>query len=96
MPNTTKSLLDEIVGQAPKISEREILWNFVLKMMDRFYDDREIWRRYGWALRLKRINPRKEMFNSVSNSFGRLTQEEIGNLTEEIHTLHRSLNDNGS
>jgi len=82
------------LGPPPKVSEREILWEYVLKIMNRFYDDTEIWRRYGWALRLKGINPRKEIFNSVSNSFGSLSGPELQELIEDVHTLSRRLKNN--
>jgi len=84
------------LGPPPKVSEREILWEFVYKMMNRFYDDKEIWRRYGWALRLKRINPRKEMFDSVARLFAGLNATEIQSLSEEIHIVDRRLKSNGS
>jgi len=65
-------------------------------IMNRFYDDKEIWRRYGWALKLKGINPRKEIFDSVSNSFRNLTAGELQELIEDVHMLHRRLKNNGS
>ena len=88
--------LDDLLGSQEKASKKEILWEFVLKMMNRFYDDKEIWRRYGWALRLKGINPRKEMFSSLSNSFRTLTPEGLLELTEDIHELSRRLKSNGA
>jgi len=84
------------LGPPPKASEREILWEYILKIMDRFYDDKEIWRRYGWALRLKKINPRKEMFDSVRTTFGGLGDERIKEMSEDIHELSRRLKNNGS
>jgi len=92
----TRIDLDELLGAAPKTSDREILWDYVLKIMNRFYDDKEIWRRYGWALRLKKINPRKEVFSSVLNSFGSLSGPELQELIEDVHTLSRRLKNNGS
>jgi len=84
------------LGPAPKISEREILWEFIYKMMNRFYDDKEIWRRYGWALRLKHINPRKETFDSISRAYSSLSKVEMDDLISDIHLLSGRLKNNGS
>lgn len=82
------------LGPTPKVSEKEILWEYVLKTINRFYDDKEIWRKYGWALRLKGINPRKEVFESVARKFQSLDQSEIDTQVEDIHELSRRLKNN--
>ena len=83
------------LGPPNRESPRELIYRFMLKQMHKFYNQDEIMHRYGWAIKLAKINPQREMQKEIQFGCAKMTDRDLDDLALDIHDLSDRLESAG-